>query len=226
MHRLPHPPFARDYPPLFCSVCFLFRTTLLRILFEKNLSRKAAPRSTDLQVSVKYISIKKNIKNLQLKKKIKTLPALPPPSNRYAQTAAPSSLPACATDLFLFRHFSLASPGKCQVNLLQKKEKQNTKHKEATALGALPLNLHQSTATRTDRRKYIHTQKKTKKNCTTLLGVEPSRDPRSPAEPGRAAGAGSALIVILYDKSGRHRTATSSLYVGRPLASVKCLSRG
>ena len=38
------------------------------LLFEKNLSRKAAPRSTDLQVSVKYISIKKNIKNLQMKK--------------------------------------------------------------------------------------------------------------------------------------------------------------
>ena len=122
-----------------------------------------------------------------------------------AQTAAPSSLPACATDLFLFRHFSLASPGQCQVNLLQKKENktQNTKKQQRLALylsistKALPQG--PTAALPTDRPNTC-TQKKGKKNCTTLLGVEPSRDPRSPAEPGRAAGAGSALIVLLYDK--------------------------
>ena len=107
---------------------------------------------------------------------MKTLPALPPSNS--VSTAAPVG----ATQLFLFRHFTLASPGQCQVNLLQKKENK-TKHKEATALGALPLNLHQSTATRTDRSATYpptaantFTQKKKKKNCTTLLGVEPSRD--------------------------------------------------
>ena len=177
--------------------------------FRKNLSRKAAPRSTDLQVSVKYIQNEKKYK------KIKTLPALPPPSNRYAQTAAPSSLPACATDLFLFRHFSLASPGQCQVNLLQKKENktQNTKHKEATALGALPLNLHQSTATRTDRSATYpptaantFTQKK-RKNCppssesnrVATLVVRPSLGGRRVLAPLSSS---SSTI-----KSGRHRTA-------------------
>ena len=179
--------------------------------FRKNLSRKAAPRSTDLQVSVKYIQNEKKYK------KIKTLPALPPPSNRYAQTAAPSSLPACATDLFLFRHFSLASPGQCQVNLLQKKENktQNTKKQH----GALPLNLHQSTATRTDRSATYpptaantFTQKKKRKNCTTLLGVEPSRDRLvvRPSLGGRRvlAPLSSSSSTI---KSGRRRTAAASL---------------
>ena len=77
---------------------------------------------------------------------MKTLPALPPTTlEQYEHCRT-----CCANQLFLFRHFTLASPGQCQVNLLQKKENK-TKHKEATALGALPLNLHQSTATRTDR---------------------------------------------------------------------------
>ena len=104
--------------------------------FRKNLVQKSGAALDRSPGECQVISIKKNIKNLQLKKKIKTLPALPPPSNRYAQTAAPSSLPACATDLFLFRHFSLASPGKCQVNLLQKKENktQNTKKQQRLAL--------------------------------------------------------------------------------------------
>ena len=157
---------------------------------------------------------------------MKILPALPPPSNRYAQTAAPSSLPACATDLFLFRHFSLASPGQCQVNLLQKKRKHNKTQRSNSAWLSTsqspPKHCHK------DRPSQIHSHKKNKKqNCTTLLGVEPSRDRLvvRPSLGGRRvlAPLSSSSSTI---KSGRRRTAAASLYVAQPLASVKCLSRG
>jgi len=123
-------------------------------------------------------------------------------------TAAPVAL----TNFFC-SGISLASPGQCQVNLLQKKKTKH-KHKEATALGALTLNLHQRTATQalphgrptaalpTDHHQQIHSH--TKKNKKKLYhpprSRTESRPPPSPAEPGRAAGAGSALIVLLYDK--------------------------
>ena len=147
---------------------------------------------------------------------MKTLPALPPPSNRYAQTAAPSSLPACATDLFLFRHFSLASPGQCQVNLLQKKENktQNTKKQQRLALylsistKALPQG--PTAALPTHPPPQIHSHKKREKivppssesNRVATLVVRPSLGGRRVLAPLSSS---SSTI-----KSGLRRTATSS----------------
>ena len=101
----------------------------------------------------------KNIKNLQMKKtKWKHCQRYHHPRTGMRRLPHPPPF-ALALPTFFCSAISLSLSRPVSSKSSSKKRKQNTKHKEATALGALPLNLHQSTATRTDHRKYIHTKK-------------------------------------------------------------------
>ena len=198
------------------TYCFLFRTTLLRTYFSKELVQKsgaALDRSPgECQV---HFDQKKYKKFTNEKKQMKTLPALPPTTlEQYEHCRT-----CCANQLFLFRHFTRLSRPVSSKSSSKKENKTQTQRSNSAWRSdsqSPPKDSHPSTSTWTTDRSAPHrpppantfTHKKKQKkivppssesNRVATLVVRPSLGGRRVLAPLSSS---SSTI-----KSGRHRTA-------------------